>query len=434
MSIEVGGEFYDYDSDRFRPEISPVQGMYVPVPEMIETAVKRDVLNARIQLVVQASLKDTYTIDRSIQVSVPSASFRGDAASHWESRQSSHRAWGWTAVVLTAPALAALLTPVPYIALAAVVTVVYAAVQFHRAGQASDQVAKWREDPAAKLALERTKAYEQGFSYVYHKNLKLGESSRHAVLLPHEVEYLYHRYSERTCTDLSARRCASDSQKKEWLDSFRTDNPISQEVLRYVFGNVPEELSQLSRNFEGIAASLRHIAADFSELKEQRSSEAKQMIRGIESQRTAALMIPGTALDYKLNEAFQRREQRLREGESSVQVDRDYENEKNNYNAVYNIAVLPINSYFDGKVSEVQGALKETLRVITRQEAHAFSPYYEYSQGLIAATLAAKDPGYVYHQPAFNPIEGFHIPALPKVEIHFTYERPAAVDSSFWQH
>ncbi|HSX11112.1 MAG TPA: hypothetical protein VLF94_05310 [Chlamydiales bacterium] len=432
---EVSDE-YDYRSDAYWSEMVPKRDGYLPTAEAVEEGVKRDALNTRIQLVAQNYKNATYDIDQCIRATVPSDGFREAAVKHWETVKGSHKIRAWTAVVLTVAAIATFLTPAPYLGLISVITGVYAAVKFNKMGKASAQVEGWRVDPAVALATERKKSYEKGFSYVYKNDLKLGECSHHAVLLPHEVEYLYNRYFDRICTELSAQRCINDQQKKSWLDRFRTDNPISNNILLYVFGRVPNEFASLSRNFESIAASLRDVEAEFSNARVQRKAETDQIISGIESQRVVACAIPSAALQYKLNEARDERDRRLRDGGGFNRdaIERDYEADKTKYHAIYAAAVLPINIYFDGKVKEARDALKDVLGVIARQEANAFSPYYEYSQGIVAATAAAKNRDFVYTQQPFNASQSLQIPAMPKIEINFVYQPPAGVDSTFWQH
>lgn len=419
LGLEGVGEEDDYRSPLFQPEITPRRDGYLPTAEAVQEMVKRDALNARVQLVAQDCRRATYCIDQSIQVTVPSPEFREAMAKHWEGEESSRKVRAWSAVLLTIAGIAALFSPLPYIALASVITAIYAGVQFYRAGEAGNQVAGWRVDPSQELATERAKAYEKGFLYAYKKELKLGASSQRAVLLPHEVEHLYHRYFDRTCLELSMQRCTQDGQKKRWLDRFLADNPLSESVLLYAFGEVPQRFAPLSRNFERLAASLRNVEAEFTALRGQRTTEAERAIQRIESQRSAAVAIPQSALQYKLNEAREERDQRRQVGEGvdPRQIERDYQSQKEGYEAVCQAAIVPINLYFDGKVHEAREALQQVLSAICGEEAHAFSPYYNYAQRMIAAALATRNLGYVYTEEPFNPVREFHIPELPPIEL-----------------
>lgn len=434
LSFDAESDEYDYYSTAFRPVISPVQNDYVPLAERVERSVQQDAFNLRIQLISQNHKTATYQVDQCIEAKVPSDNFRERAVQHWQGKQSSHKTHAWTAVGLTIASLGAIATPLPYIALASLVTAVYAGVQFYKWGQTVHQIASWQLDPAIQIASERKKAYEKGFSYVYNNNLKLVDTSRHAVLLPHEVEYLYNRYFDHTCVDLLAQKCVTDQQKKKWLDAFSTDNPISQKVLMYVFERVPEIFAALSHNVESILASLKNIAKDFSNLRMQRNNEADRLLQEIESHRTTALTIPNAALKNKLSEARDAYHERraYATGAYKDQLKKEYKLEKEKYKALHAVAVLPINLYFDGKAKEVRDELSATLALIARQEANAFSPYYEYSQNIMASVAAIKDPSFVYAQQPFNPVSNFQIPAPPKIEINFVYEPPAEVDSSFW--
>lgn len=432
---DVEDRDYDYRNSGYQPDIT-AKGDGLLSARQIEERVSRDSLNGRIQLIAQNFKTATYNIDQCIQATVPSDSFRTIAVNRWEENRSSHKTRGWTAVAITVLSIASLLTPAPLLALVSVVSTIYAALQFRRAGQASDQIEGWKADPAVRLAMERKTAYEKGFAYVYQNDLKLDTASHHAVLLRHEVSYLFDRYFDRTCTDLSAQRCINDQQKKDWLDRFRTNNPISKNVLLYVYERVPDEYAAITRNFESIAASLKDIETDFANLRADRKAETAQIINEIESQRTIACAIPNAALQYKLHEARDERDRRLREGGGlgRLQIENEYQAEKNKYLAIYAAAILPITIYFDGKVREARDALKAVLRTISQQEANAFSPYYEYSQGIVAATASVKQKGAAYSQPAFNPNQYFQIPTLPKIEINFIYQAPPEVDRTFWEH
>lgn len=423
---------YDFFNDAYKPVIVPVMSGYLPTAESVEEGVKGS-LAGRVRLISQSAKQATCEIDGCIRAAAPSEAFRKTAVRHWEGENSSHKTWAWASVVLTAAGLGAAYVVSPWIAAASLAAAIYAGVQFHRMGKASEQMEKWREDPTQKLAMERRKAYQEGFSYVYHNDLKLGQRSHHAVLLPFEVEHVFKRYYDQTCVKLSAQRCVSNQQKKAWLDRFRTDNPISDTVLRYVYKEVPREYAPIARNFETIAASLNDVEGEFARIRSERKAESAQTIRNIESQRTLACLIPDGALHYKLSEAAAERDRQLSlHGEAQRRrIDREYESKRSQYYALYTAAILPINIYFDGKVKEARDALQSVLDAIAQQEADAFSPYYDYAQGIVAATAAAKNGTYVYTQQPFT-AQAFHVPVMPKIEIHFTYQPPAGVDPSFW--
>lgn len=435
LSDELEDKDYDYRHSSYRPDIVPQKDTFWPIAERVEEQARRDSLNERIKLITHNFKTATYDIDQCIRVTVPSNSFRSMAIQRWEERKSSHKTRAWSAVAITALSIGAAVAYSPLIAIASLISAVYAAIHFQRASQASTQIEGWKTDPAQKLALERKKAYENGFSHVYCNDLKLNERSHCAILLPFEVEYLFNRYYDRICTDLSAQKCVTDRQKKEWLDRFRADNPISEGVLRYVYGEVPQEYAALSRNFETIAASLRNIEVEFSNTRAQRKAEATQTINGIESQRTLACVVPNGALQYKLREARDERDRQIQIGLlDRSEIEREYEAKKSKYYAIYAAALLPINIYFDGKVREAKEALNTVLNAISQQEANAFSPYYDYAKQIVASTAAIKNKDYVYNQQPFNPSQNLQLPPLPKIEINFIYQTPPGIDPEFWGH
>lgn len=426
---------YDYSCDAYKPLITPTADGYLPTVEHVEEKIQGS-LAERVVLIGQGLRQATYEIDGCIRAVVPSDMFRNTAVRHWEGEKGSHKARAWTFVALTAVGLGTACFGSPWIAVVSLVTAVYAGVQFHRMGKASEQVEKWKENPAEKLAMERRKAYQEGFSYVYRNDLKLGERSHHAVLLPFEVEHLFKRYCDQTCVNLSAQRCVTDRQRKDWLDRFRTDNPVSAAVLQYVYRDVPRAYAAISRNFETIAASLKDIEGEFSKMRSERQAESAQTIRDIESKRTVACLIPDGALQYKLSEARAERDRQLDGlwGDAyRGRIEREYESKRAQYLALHSAAILPITIYFDGKVQEARDALKVVLKAIGEQEANAFSPYYDYAQGIVAATAAAKNGTYVYTQQPFT-AQAFHVPVMPQIHIEFTYQPPAGVDPSFWVH
>jgi hypothetical protein len=206
-------------------------------------------------------------------------------------------------------------------------------------------------------------------------------------------------------------------------------------VLRYVYGAVPSDYAPISQNFEVIANSLKNIDAEFQNVRSQRREESAQTIRTIESQRTIASAIPNGALYHKLQEAETARASQIAlYGEAHrSRINSECQSKKAQYYAIYAAAMLPINMYFDGKVKEAENALASILSAIAQQEANAFSPYYEYAQGIVSATAAARNKGYVYSQQPFSPAQNLQIPNFPKIEINFVYQAPTGVDPSFWR-
>ncbi len=417
--------------ETYPPEIAPRGEGYLPDVRFIDESVNSEPLKERITLISENQKQAVYEIDRCIRARVPSLAFRQGAVELWNGRSSSHRTWAWSSVALTGIGVGMAIAYSPYFAVAALASAIYAGVQFKRYGKAADQMRKWEMDPAELLASTRKEAYAKGFAYAYQNDLKLNEKSQHAVLLPFEIEYLFNRYLERTCQNLSHQTCVSNSQKKVWLDQFRNLNPVSRDLLKYVYQNVPERYASITHNFEGLAISLKNIESEFRSSRKEQQRESKELIEQINSQRKLAVAVPSLALSYKLNEASSIREEKLRAGGNRREIEAEYDASVRRYQVIYAAAILPITLYFSSKVKEAQESLKKVLKEIDRQEESAFSPYYDYAQEIVSATQAAQNENISYNQPPFNPSKYFRAPSFPKIEINFIYQPPDQVPDDF---
>ena len=412
----------------------------------IEVVIKHSASRAElISSSLEKGRRSEYQIDQCLRVNVPSDALRLFMSKHWQAKEASARQNAWTAVgfsVLTGIgtfATAAYSFPIISIALG-VVTVassIFSMISAARASSAASQKEGWERSPTDQITAERKKAYELGFRYVYERNLKLIHNSHHAVLLPNEVKFLFERYFEQFSQKLLSEQCFSDQQKKEWMDNFRTNNPVSKKLLEYAYGEIPLKYQMVSSDFENFKAFLQNIREEFRKIRAEKRKETDQIITNINVQRTAALLPFTAMLDYWISQAKEERDQALTNlkpeaGNDTTRekIKQDYKDAVSKYELYYAAAVLPLNAYFDSKVKEAEAQLNNILEIIHKDEIAAVAPHFQYAWGLLKFAARVYQDQYVYDQPTFQPSFVLNIPtpsAPPMIQINF-------VDRALHQH
>lgn len=425
----------------YRPEITQETEGYLPIPEEMENNTGKD-LSTRVQLLSSSENRfSVYKIDQCVRVKTLSDSFRNQMVQFWKDARLTHCVRAWTAVVGFGVTFPLAIYYTPFFGIGSAISLAIAAYSISKSNGAKEQFEGWERRPVEAVAAKRRQAYEQGFPFVYRNRLKLTGPSDSALLLPVEVQHLHNRYWSHFCSELLGQNCATSKQKKAWLDQFRSTHPTSEPVLQYVYGHVPDVVRELSRNVDRVSDSLRNIEKDFHRIRQQRTDETQTILDLIESKRRLAKMPCDLALTYFLSrldkdKSDQLEEWRFQEGATIAkrnEIESDYRLKVAAYRLMHTALDSQINSYFDSKKREAEEALQKILKKIKKQEADAFSPYYDYCKQLVTNALAAKDGKPIVSEAPFSPAQALQIPSLPKIEVNFVLQLPAGVSQEFLQ-
>lgn len=430
---DAGFRDEDYRFESYQPDLTPKEHISPPAISDLEDIVRTRSLVERVQIVKEGSTQSTYLIDGILTVKSVSDMFRNHVIGHWSDRRSASQIKAWSALVITAFSVAAIVGGLSYyIGIATTVCALFSIYEFYQAHHALHQINGWKVRPANAVALQRKEAYEKGFIFAFNHNLKLDKQSNQAVLLPFEVLHLFERYAIVFSQKLSMQNCSDIKHKKGWLDSFLDNNPISKEMLVFAFGKIPVRYEPINQNFELLRDALTGIKKDFDLAHLQAKADCQNALSEIESKRSLIKMPIDRILRTKLEQARQSRNAKLQqEGVNLALVEEDYKIEVAEAQTVYDAAVFTINVYFDGKVSDAKEKLSVVLKQIDAEQAEAYSPYYSSAKQLIIAALnAVQDPSYVYKGNTFSKEKAIHIPVMPKIEIHFDYTKPGPTDSA----
>ncbi|MGD0665861.1 MAG: hypothetical protein ABSA17_09100 [Rhabdochlamydiaceae bacterium] len=148
----------------------------------------------------------------------------------------------------------------------------------------------WNVSSVERVAMQRTLAYRNGFSYVYQNNLKL-DGKGHGVLHPIEVQTMYERYFSNFCSSLLKQDDLLDFECKSWLNTFFQYNPFSARLMKYGLNEVPEQLRELSEDFKQLAIFyLRKDRTGMISVEDKRITD--ELITSYEIERKALLLQP----------------------------------------------------------------------------------------------------------------------------------------------
>lgn len=437
-------DFY-FDNDKYQPSISrdPRRPLITPQEfSSAKEAVKTATLQSRVELLSSStdSKSSFYSIDKALYAVVPSDQLRKLMTDHWESLRLSYTSSAWLNGIVTVicgiGAIAAAhkeVNPllIGAISICGIATFTLTIYNFYWAGTASSQKAGWQVSPAHRIAENRKIALARGFTYALENDLKLRTPSHHAVLLPEEVEHLFNNYFEQFCHSHFNQPPVTDQQKKEWLDTFRSNNPVSNRLLAYAYGDgIPPKYHQVSRDFENMASFLRNLRKEFDDLRSARRKETTQIIEGINTKRALALMPFEAMLSHWSQEAVKKRDDDLKkltpdDTQGRKKVEDEYASSITRYQLYYAAAILPVNTYFDSKVEEAKKNLNDILEKIKQNEAASTAPHFNYAWGLLDYAWKVKNNKPVQPQPIFVPAQIFHIPAPvmpPMVHINFVQQ------------
>lgn len=419
-----------FDYEAYKPEAALCNSSYV-TPSQIAAAIpnlRTISTQDRVQL-VSTSLSNntsTYTIDNLLQVQTVSDEFRKKEIQEWKDEKTSRgrKALGFGLGTVSCIAgsvaagwyFAAGPLAVTALAVASVANLVFTVINYNKRAEAFKQIAGWERSPAHDLAEKRKAALEKGFVHVYESNLKLVKTSSQAYLHPAEVTYLFEQYFQDFCNNLLKEYPVLDVQTKNWMDQFKTHNPVASELLFYAYGAVPEKYIQVSKDFEAMHVFLKNLNKEFDQLGKERAKLTDKEIKDIENERYALLLPLSLALQHYKSSAKQQRDAALAQlhiadhiGRRQVEVEYDAAN--NRYQMYHNIATAPINAIYDKRVNDAKTRLKDDLAKIKQNEASATAPHYNYARGLLECAFNISRGTGNFTSQTFNPQTMFTFPA-----------------------
>lgn len=433
MTTAVDGDL-DFTNDKYSPEIfSTTTTLY---SDQIENLMG-DNLGSRIQQLTSDAQRTTYLVDRCIRVKIPSDALRQDRVKHWEEKKREAHHWAWIQGGIAG--LCALISKIgtramPELSLftigGAIGGSLLCYLNIRKGAEASYQVNGWNTSPLEKIANDRKTAYKEGFLHVYKNDLKLSSqqtSSRHNLLLPFEVQFLFERYFTQFCDRLMQRTPLSEQSKKEWLDDFTDHNPVTENLLRYAYeGQLPAKYAQVSKDYETLRKQLSDVRATFRSLRQQHRKKIQAVIDQINADRENALLAFNAMHAHWTRYAAMVRLEKIGKAnnlEKQQEIENEYQDMLHRYQTYHSIATLPIRKTFDNQVSNAKAQLAFILDHIKTSEATSHAPFFSYAWGLLSYAQQIKEqPGFVYQPPVLNAMQTFNIPSpavTPVININF---------------
>lgn len=383
---------------------------------------------------IQVSSPDYSIIDGCIGIRTSTKDAREDAMRSWSTYAHSSKIriiiFG-TAMLLTGVGTAINFSKMrdhPLVQIAFCVSIVasfiLAVINVNARNRALGEVAKWERPHAERIAEMRTKAYEMGFLYIYKNNLKLVATSQSACMHPEEVRVLFDNYLDQYCTEKLEKKPQSDAEKTTWLDGFKKDNPVSETLMKYAYGEIPPLYREVCEGYKLLVESLSNSQEEFKTYKTKIQNGSNEIVEEINRQREKKLEPLKTVRDAKMQQYTQDRDSDLSynkghykqdlaslkqnpsisEAEKKKELERletSYNEEKidmeahynkliEKYHNYYELAANPINLYFDNKIETEQEWLTSDLEQLAQKE-NSMAPYCYYAQNLLTEAFDRKN-------------------------------------------
>ncbi len=393
-----------FDQEKYRSQVST---SIEPNSQMIEADFKRP-LTERISGPINIPGKYAdYRLDDVI-VRVPSDAFRRHQAEQWNraKKQEEEKQWVWTATAIIT-ALAAIagglarggalgteaanspLSPVVVVvgSVAAFVSLIFTASANAAAAKAAQQINKWNGSPLMTIGKERNDAFDQGFLYIYSRDLKLGRDFSYTGRFhPKLVEHEYKKYFEAFCKKLLGESCSSC--KVAWIDSFLESNPLSLSLMTYGLGEIPERMRQVIDDYARLASFLKEIKQSYRDLKSRERETAQERIKGHNSERALKLKPFTDRHDAEVATAKDNRDRIFQQYPLETQM--QHRDAQKNYEAIkkvldenYSLRADPINKIYDGKVQEVEKDRESHIQKLENQKYHQLVNNYNAARDLL---------------------------------------------------
>lgn len=410
MSVNSATESFTNDAELFDQEKyqTTVTTSLDPDPTQIEQAFKNPLSQRIIPIHSHnESAFGEWRLD-DVLVRAPSEAFRKHQKEQWGAvkKEAEEKSWWWTVTAIGTGALAAAggvlyamdqqYGPILLVAgaIAALVSVVIAANANSSFNQAQTQISKWDADPVMKVGLARNEAHNLGFPYIYANQLKLdeGKSSKTALFHPLQVEYEYKKYFTSFCKKLLE---PSNPSPADWMNQFRSSNPVSSALMVYGLGSVPEHMKPVVEDFRQLQSRLDDIATTYDQLKSAARKTANEHIEIYKKTKNELLQPLAKVRDHGIATAEADKNRVL--NDPSASENRRQEARKT-FNAIkevleanYTRSSRPINKKYDGKIQEVEKERDTQLSKLNEQKSSQLSNNFRAAHELLVRAKEAWD-------------------------------------------
>jgi hypothetical protein len=301
-------------------------------PRAIENKTRDSLENRIIETNTNDGMSD-YIIDGIIKIRAPSTLHRKTQVNHWESANNFRSSISWTALGAgMASLIASGIAGANGHPDAAAATMIFSASSLAVSlftglwnAEAYMEVRQWSEHPAEAIADAHRNAYEQGFMYVYNKNLKMGaKNSTNGILQAKEVQYLYEKELASFYSEMLNRNLDLNGQ---WMTDFSFENPLSSNHIIYAYGQIPEHLQLVSRDFHKLEEILKDIKDHFANAKSSAKDNARAEMQAYQYEKEAALAPLRWARDQYVSDLQKKFQENHRKGQSQRQQLQDIQKE-----------------------------------------------------------------------------------------------------------
>jgi len=237
--------------------------------------------------------------------------------------------------------------------------------------KANQQINKWGDDPVMKIGHARDYAYHEGFPYIFHNKLKLGQGpSKTALFHPDLVEYEYKKYFNNFCSSLI--RELNPAKRVEQFRNYY--NPISVGLMTYGLGHIPEHMKPVIEDCRHLLSWLN----DIDNFYDSRMSEAKATAKGAIAQYTKTknefLQPLIKHRDHGIAMAEKKRTKVADNLESTPQqrqaAEELFDAEKRACDATYGNDASTIIKKYNGKIKDAEKELATTLKRLEEQKSN----------------------------------------------------------------
>jgi len=430
-----------------------------PDPTQIEQAFNTPLSQRIIQIhSYRDSIYGEWRLD-DVLIRCPSEAFRKHQKQQWSAlkNEAEERGWWWTVTAIGSGALAGAggvllaldkqLGSVLLIvgAIAAIASLIFMAKENASFNQAHAQIVKWDADPVRKVGDARNEAHNKGFPYIYEKNLKLekGKSSTTALFHPLQVQYEYKKYFESFCKKLLDRSTLAHA---DWMNLFRSYNPVSSDLMLYGLGHIPEHMKPVVDDLTNLRSRLDDISTSYDQLKSDVRETAYKRIESNKKMRTDELKPYVDARDADIRKAEADRNKVLNDpfaNEKQRQEARKAFNTlKETIEDNYTRSVRPINKKYEKEIQKAEQERDTHITQLSDQKLSQLNNNFIAARELLVRAKDAWDnKGYTpvnfqryfpyqttqpaWTQPPFHP--SLYPPVLPTDNNrfgHFDYGRP----------
>lgn len=399
----------------FPSTITPVPGVTVNPADIKAAITAQPDWNARKSnpaFIPNINNKVSVVIDGVINAIVPSDGYRTEQKDAWGKEFTQKRNWtivaGIATVLVAGGAYISKPKPPMTLTMASVAGLIATVALGYRTWVASTEQAGWSINPVQVIAEKRSQAYREGFLFVKNNELRLDDRSATAAILPLEVNYLFKDYFDIKLLHLLSNDPTNDAQKKAWLDAFTSDNPVSQDVLKYAHKEptpIPVQYQKVSHDYEVLHAQLKEIRRYYEGLRTQALTEKNQTLGQIENNRRLLMITPDLILANYTSAAQKKRDKLLRNKHSDkAKINKDYNRKIVQYHDNYRAAVTVIDLALQPRIDAAHRKLEQDLQSIKVNEDSAHAPYYNYARGLLEyAKQMQQDVKYSTEIPKFSP-------------------------------